>query len=307
MRKGYLSYGHHCRIFESYLARQLDIPPEWVVATDSCTAALAAAFWWRSAWSFPGIVFPGAPKLAMLIQAQACSDDGVVFRDVDPLGWPEFAADYSCDLWGRRSPFLGRVHDAAHRFAAPEHPELLHNGRMVCYSFGPQKEISCAGGGALLFRGMENKEIRHKLMAFLNYGYHPEKRGLIVDSPVAMRGLMQQDRAAYLRVEIKRQPTQRARRQKVLETYYNFLGDLLLTKPGECSGHLAVVKLNPEWVENCRRRMGARYEFSLHYPVHPSYNCPKAEELSKCLLTIPCHLHVTLHQAAKLATWILAQ
>jgi hypothetical protein len=294
-------------VLETYIARLLDIPPEWVLTTDSCTAALAAAFWYRRAWSFPGIVFPGAPKLASLIQATDCHDDGVTFRDVDRWGWPEFATDYSCDLWGNPSPFKGRVHDAAHRFAAPEHRDLLDAGRVVCYSFGPQKEVSCAGGGAFLFRGMEDKKIRHRIMAFLNYGYHPEKKGLIVDSPVAMRGLMQQDRASHLRVEIRRQTLQRARRQKVLETYENFLGELLLTKPGKASGHLAVVRLNPEWADLCRRRMSSRYELSLHYPVHPSYACPKAEELSRCLLTLPCHLRVTLHHAAKLATWILNQ
>lgn len=299
LRSGHLVYGTRCAKWERVLASQLDVPPEWVIATNSCTSALAAAFHLIQPKAQPVLTFPGARALGNLLLPD------LVLVDSNELGDPASPCDYQVDLWGRSTPITSetRIIDAAHRFLGSEHPARIYDGVAICYSHGPHKELPAPQGGALVWRGLE--DCREEALAFLNYGYAPGKYTPHVGD--AFKGLMDEPTAAWLIATIDRLLTLRARRQQVLQVYDNFLKQLLMTKPDTASGHLAVVQFPTiEWRRRVQRRLDhARIEYSLHYPVPKDVGCPTAFDLSQRILTLPCQTYLTPLRTSKIAQLLL--
>jgi dTDP-4-amino-4,6-dideoxygalactose transaminase len=291
------------------VANALGVPTSWVHLTNSCTSALAAAYALGpkpDLHAVPLLTYSATAASALLQRID------VQLMDVDDDGWPALgqrSPTVGVDLWGRAYPlaYTGRplILDAAHRFAGPEHKELVENGTLVCYSFGPQKECAVPQGGALVWREMEKQSVRDEVAAFLHYGQHervPTERG-------GLCGWMPEPTAALLvpQLAVRRREWCMKRRQEILETYENFLGKLLLTKPGEASGHVAVIALPDEGTTKCvqTQMRRAEIEVGVHYPIHPEYRSTNAYALSKRILTLPCHLAMNGKDAAKIARAVL--
>lgn len=288
------------------VAEQVGVPESWVMLTNSCTSALAAAY------NFCGRIAHSAPILtysATTAPARALGHD-VEEVDVDDEGWPESVRPTTAvDLWGRAYP-VGeddppRVLDAAHRYAGLEHAGLAKQGTFICYSFGPQKEVATPQGGALIWKGMENPEARASVEAFLMYG----QRGRVPTRRGGICGYMPETTSALLVPQIAGAHRTRMYkyRQQVLETYENFLGDLLLTKPRFASGHVAVVRMPDEGTaKSVRWKFDTlRIEHGHHYPVAPWHADTNAAALSKRIISLPCHHAMSPHDAARVAKVVL--
>lgn len=281
--------------FETAVARLLDIPPEWVVATDSCTTALAAA--------------------GRLVYLEVDNDN---YREVRvcPLTWPatyawaedrprspgitwvtwadwgEGPVDVGVELWGLpwENENTPKILDAAHRFGDPVHAEWLQLGAVeaVCYSFAPQKEVACWMGGALV--SPRAGEVRTWLRA--------GAEGRVYQGEGGVKGLLPDVAAAWLLQQVKHHERYKARRQVVLDEYERHLGKALLTRPGEASGHLCVVDAgSPEVRRLWRAALEKKpsIQWGHHYPLNEEQRraCPNAAALSDRILTLPCHVAMT--------------
>lgn len=261
------------------IAARMGVPPEWVILTDSCTSALACARYFLEARSCPALTY------------SASYGDDTNLIDVDEDGWPvQDLVSVGVDLWGRRFPGACSILDAAHNWNdAPYHGEHLTARRLtaVCYSFGPLKEVAWTRGGALVVS--PDSITTEAAEAYLNNGFTRDGRRLLKGG---IKGLMLAAEAGPISKQMQRHDDLYRRRQRVLSNYEEWLGSLLVTKPGECSGHLAVLRFSSPGhallVEQRLKKDGI--EVSRHYPVwDPADRLPGARDLSQRILSIPCH------------------
>lgn len=285
------------------VATAVGVPPSWVLMTNSCTSALTAAYYFNPniRVSVPLMTYSATAAPARLLGREVHS------VDVDDAGWSVEDTTVAVDLWGRAAPtgLQTRILDAAHRFAGEEHAALADRGVAICYSFGPQKEVSCPQGGALVWSAMEDAETREQVEAFINYG----QRGRVATGRGGICGWMPEPTAVLLGAHMAKQQRQKdySIRQSLLETYDSFLGTLLLTKPGEASGHVAVVLLPDEGSAKAVRATFKRLQIECghHYPIGTRYAGTNAYALSRRILTLPCHTHMVPKDAAKIARTVL--
>lgn len=255
--------------------------------TKSCTAALYAA-----ANVLPAFV-PSAPVLTFPGTHTALNPDDPRFVECGDDGWPLKPVSIGVDLWGR--DFLNvkdcRILDAAHNFLSPRHRLFLCElDRAVCYSFGPQKELSAPLGGAAVFG---SSFLAAKASRMLSAG--AENRGPVSDSDPTLRlraqkGLMPEPIAAFLLGQLECLQSRQRVRKDVLRYYSKTLNlrVKLYTTPNEASGHLCVVRV-PACAE-ARIRLAlrdARIETSKHYRV--SENFLLTYPATKGLISLPCH------------------
>jgi dTDP-4-amino-4,6-dideoxygalactose transaminase len=288
VRKGQWDPGRRVKTLERWIAKHIDVPPEWVLVTDSCTTALRVAgeFLWRR---------PEEIRVCPLTYAAtyAWADGRVQWVDgaVD--------ADVEVELWGNRAEFLTTtILDAAHRFGDPEHAVFLKEGRVqaVCYSFNCQKEVPCIRGGAVV-----SPHVRDEWRDFIRCG----TRNKVPVMSGGIKGGLPDPLAAWVIRSLRRLPLARKKRQVVLGVYEEYLGRWLLTKPGVASGHLAVLLLpdtgTRTLIRNSLGRLGI--ETSIHYPIPESAraSCPNAWDLSERVLSIPCHSEMEKRHAVKIA------
>ncbi|MCI0354813.1 MAG: DegT/DnrJ/EryC1/StrS family aminotransferase [Acidobacteria bacterium] len=280
--------GRAARNLERLIERKVGLPDRRVLVTINATAALRLACSHHFAEGYQPRVCP----LTWPATFAAC-EAGVQWVDCDEGGWPVAEVDIGVALWGR--PWPARlpapvIMDAAHRLFYPG-PE---GSEYAIFSFGPTKEAACPVGGALLMytdggQGLED------MLAYANCGA-VGRTALVRDNlqPVGgIKACLPAPFAAWIAAQIGRQPQLRAARQRVLQEYADCLGNLLITKPGEASGHLAVLRFASEGerlaVET--RLARNRVQTSLHYPAAVALRevCPGAWELSRRILSIPCH------------------
>jgi dTDP-4-amino-4,6-dideoxygalactose transaminase len=318
LKSGHWDYGSTAKKLEAAIAKRLDVPPEWVIATSSCTAALAAATFFLDedrALRVPHMTYMSsyawADNTEIILEDKGERDklSGSIRVDCTDVGWPLSPVDIGVDLWGRAYLFRDseelRILDAAHRFGAGEHSELAHRGTRVCYSFGPTKEYPSPGGGALVCNLLSDPETRERHEAWLRCGqshrgeYHPHMGGI--------KGLISEISAAVVRHQLSRSTFFNEARQRLLATYENFLGRLLVTKPGQASGHLAVLRFDDEgWCNLVKKRLTQNnIQWSIHYRIHEHWKETCAYELSRRILSIPCHTQMKPFHAARIARLIL--
>ena len=95
-----------------------------------------------------------------------------------------------------------------------------------------------------------------------------------------------------------------------LERYVEHLGDLVLTRPGEASGHLCVINCQTPVIRSLYESSLARNPFvqsSIHYPLPPSARrtCPVAADLSDRILSVPCHADMTYYDVRRVIMRLL--
>lgn len=297
VRRGRWDAGPRVRTLEARLARRLDVPPEWVLATSSCTTALAVA----GEFLLGGNCEQNSPvRVCPLTYAATylwAGPDNQEWVDCDEEGWPVAPVDVAVELWGRQTGAACTILDAAHRLLDPWHAEFLEQGGgAVCYSFNCQKEAPCLHGGAVV-----SPHVTEEWRAFL-------RCGVVGRTPVlstGVKGYLNDPLADWIWEGVKRQPRAYARRQKVLQTYADYLGAWLMTKPGEASGHLAVLRLaDPGHRRAVQSALDKhRVEHSIHYPI-PEWchdSCPGAVALADRIVSIPCHDQMHTRDAVRVA------
>lgn len=301
VRTGRWDAGPRVRTLEARLARELGVPPEWVLATSSCTAALTVAgeFLTRE---LPEVRV--CPLTYASTWQWALNAGPVRWVDCDEEGWPVGPVDVAVELWGRGAAIAGvntgqvAVLDAAHRLLDSNHTAYLRDGWVaaVCYSFNCQKEAPCLHGGAVV-----SPHVTDDWRAFIHCGT-VDRRPVLENG---IKGYLNDPLAEWIWHAVKRRSRAHARRQKVLSVYQEFLGSWLMTRPGEASGHLAVVRLadpgHRKLVQTALNKH--RVEHSVHYPI-PEWcheECPGAVALSERIVSIPCHDEMTERDAARAA------
>ena len=142
---------------------------------------------------------------------------------------------------------------------------------------------------------------------FLNNGI---LRG--VPSGPGRKGLIANAEAAFLVKQLKHAAEWRRLRQQVLTWYSLYFPQAspvatLMTRPGEASGHLCVLRFGTQGLRDLvRDRLGnAGVETSVHYPV-PEDAPEGCKKLSARILSVPCHPGMRRHDVHKVATRIIS-
>ncbi len=294
--------------FETELAAYLGVPAPWVLATNSCTAALSIAC--ECLDQGRGIEAPALTWPATYAHARERVLVDASQGDPPAPQWSEVPGRVrvAVALWGRRAPLPPRdrgpiIVDAAHAFGA--HLDDLRERRVdaVCYSFGPLKEVPCSRGGALvsphcadaMWRAAVDSGTRGR-HAIYGWGGNYE-----MGEPECVLGLKQLAHPAAWA----------AQRRGVLRAYaanwsergaaYN---GRLLTLPDEASGHLCVALANTaqvrlQWMSAL---LASRIQCGIHYELPlwlPATQFPVAWEWSQRILSLPLHLGVTEEDVAR--------
>lgn len=262
------------------VAHTLGVPPDWVLLTNSCTAALSVAgrFLLGEKPTFPAITWP----------ATWCWAKEPYLVDVDLLGWPRAPVDIAVALWGRLPPVLGPILDAAHAFGMGI--ETLRAGKLqaVCYSFGPTKEVPAVRGGCVVSPHIA-PHWRNHIRVGTAGRYSTDRHGTNHE--------MAEPLAALLTQQLRYRQVWQARRRQLLSLYQEALPCPLLTPP-ESSGHLCVVMApDEETREAWRARLhAAGIETGIHYHlplwIRP-IDYPGASTLTRQILTLPLHLQMS--------------
>jgi len=297
---------------ETKLAALASVDPECVVATDTCTNALAAAGHVVFNMYYAG---GGSLHVCPLTYAGTYSwaEHAKKWVDCDEEGWPLGRVDVAVELWGRSVPHLwggpsfgvAPIVDAAHRFRPEE--VLAHfeaGSKAVCWSFGPMKELPGVRGGAAVFASAVSAK---RARDFLNNGI---VEGCPRGAP-GRKGLMMNIDAVFLESQLRDAPRWQQLRQRVLEFYDRYFPTgsrvaTLMTRPGVASGHLCVLRF-----PNKERRDFVRHwlrnpaiDTSVHYPV-PDDAPPGAKELSGRILSLPCHPRMRFCDVRRICNFII--
>jgi dTDP-4-amino-4,6-dideoxygalactose transaminase len=292
------AYGPLAQRLERELAERLDIHPDQVIATMSCSAALhCAAQHTKGGVYVPALTYPGTYSGKEL-------SDGAHRIECDDWGNPQQSVHYWAivDLWGRSlaTRYSWTVLDAAHRVLDPEPIRRLATGengqyQAVCYSFAPQKELSSFCGGALIWHSQDTGHLR----VWLNNG--AKGRGPSGPYVGGIKGLMPDSAAALLFHQLEQHENSKIWRQLILEAYVRHLpggAHRLRTLPGDASGHLAVMLCDtPEQATQCKALLTENdIGWSVHYEI-PTWCDPN--NLSQRLLTLPCHTQMSQEDAKR--------
>lgn len=303
--RGRIDPGPIHRDFQQAIAARLGVPANWVLLTNSGTAALEVAGRVVRAWSvaFPAMSWPST---------WSWHADYRAWLDVTVGGtpvWPEHCGDalaaVPVALWGcqtaagyyrgARRWFMHLVLDAAHDCLNPEHGRMLHEDvlDLVCYSFGPVKQMTCGRGGAAV--GKKIGLYRHEAEAYIHSGTRGRH---FVQQTVGRNFRMTEPAAALGLAQLERLDAMDQTRRNILWDYQTALQERLITIPAFYSGHLAVIRL-PEgenrqvWATRLNER---GIETGWHYPIPdcvPTASAPNAHALSRRVLSIPCHAGMT--------------
>jgi dTDP-4-amino-4,6-dideoxygalactose transaminase len=292
---GHWAPGPRTKTVERIVARELGVDPSWVVATRSATVSLEAAY---------RFLLTDLEKIRVSPLTFASTYSGAInagipieWVDVDDDGWPVSAVDVGVDLHGRPHPRVSdvgaggpRLLDAAHRVLAPEHGDLVRDGAALVYSFDLRKEVPCLVGGALVHRDLANTYARQ----WLHFGLGAQR--VPIPDLGGTNGGLPDPIAAQAIEALKRRWRGQRKRTRVLEVYEQAFGKHLLTKPGEASGHIAVLRARSEGeARGIRNKLDYHHvEHSCHYQVPEEYGCPNASALAKRLITLPCNTYMTV-------------
>lgn len=302
-------HGNAIERFEARLAELADVDPACVVATDTCTNALAAAghvLFGRGPVFVHVCPLTYAGTYSWVTPDDREGEGGVSWVDCHENGLPVGPVDVSVELWGLSDVAGAPIVDAAHRFRPEEVQRHFRAGtKAVCWSFGPMKEVPGVRGGAVVFK--DEAAVGHA-RAFLNNGI---VKGCPRGAP-GRKGLMPNADAAFLETQLRAAPKWGERRQAVLSWYDRFFpagpGPVatLMTRPGAASGHLCVLRF-----ANRERRDAVRHDLertsidtSIHYPV-PDYAPEGTKALSDRILSVPCHPEMRFHDVNRISNLII--
>jgi dTDP-4-amino-4,6-dideoxygalactose transaminase len=204
------------------------------------------------------------------------------------------------------------IEDAAHAVFGKHRGRTLGlHGKIGCYSFYSNKNITCGEGGALV---SDDDELARKLRLLRSHGMTTptldRHRGIATSYDVVMPGYnmrLDEIRAALLRVQLQKLPGLLKRRRELFRLYADALAGTKLTLPfrsgrfeselDETAVHILPVLL-PEGSDRLAvmaRMKQAGIQTSIHYPpVHlfasyagASDRLPRTTALAARELTLP--------------------
>lgn len=336
MRAGWVGMGPETLAFEAELAEYLGAGQ--VVAVNSCTSALFLALLVTGIGPGDEVI---VPSLTWCSTANAALYLGAtpVFCDVDPdtccvtpeavlarltprtrAVVPVHYGGYAIDTAAlrRRLPAeVAVVEDAAHALGSiyPNGRPVGASGRLTCFSFYANKNLSTADGGAIALDDPELAE-RLRRLRMLGMESHAWSRYIDPKTPAAA-GIAELGykmnftdlQAAIGRVQLARQGEMSARRRALAQRYRERLPGLPFQQgafdPGHAR-HLLVAQFAPGSGRDRdalllalrARNIGA----SIHYPpLHhmPLYaaqgpaDLPVTDWLAKRIMTLPIGAHMT--------------
>lgn len=283
LKEGQIDPGPAHEEFACALAEWWGVPRSYVLLTNSCTQALGLArqlLRIKREMTAPALTWPGT----------YCQVGDVCLVDVDTEGVAR-AADICVNLYGRQSfRTAGSILDSAHSVSPRNVRHLtVQEGHVMCFSFGPTKEITTLRGGALVARNAQSMEFVLRCNTIARV---PQVGG-------GVNGTMTEVGAAMGLSQLKSFVKDEGTRLNVLAMYEEVLKDYehveLVTKAHSHSGHLAVVRFNSP---SQRRRAQVLFAAScvptsVHYPLRSSQSpdelWPNARAWSETVLTLPCH------------------
>lgn len=301
------------RKFEAAIAARMGVPPEWVVCTNSATAAICTAhrvLCGKRHVVAPVLTWPSTYSTCDSYDLVDVGPDGLIQEPADRNDRAYFYTMIPVDLWGKPAKWHGGgsglqdILDAAQNLFDPRHVSMLGCGqvRAVVYSFGPIKQISCVRGGCLVARLSATD--RANVLQFID-------SGTVGREGVESNGFnfeMGEFNAALGLSQLQRFDLCQEHRQLILAMYRGELQGMVIHGG---SGHLAVLEPATE-LQSYKIRAalyGARVHAGHHYPLPrhvPHGNYPIAASLSRRVLTLPCHCCMTLNDAEYVARVVRA-
>lgn len=292
--------------FEALIAQRLAVPPKYVIATGSATAALELAyrFFRRIAIRLPFFTWASTYSPLAPSYRRWYGTVPIVARNDFPSC--HFDPTVLVELWGRRllkiftpPPSSRIILDAAQNLFDPLHGAALRSPLdiTVIYSFGPIKQITCGRGGAIISKRFADPVIRQRALAYLDSGTIGRNRVLAVG-----RNLQISDPASSLGIaQLLRFDVMQDHRQRLLRIYREALRGLLVTTPDDYSGHIAVLHCDsPRQRDRIAEQLAdASYATGVHYRLIGQRIGREVEgfrddlNLSERVLTIPCHCRMT--------------
>ena len=286
------------RQFEAALASYLGVPADWVLCTNSCTAALHLFYLARRDanrnLTSPVLTWPGSWVYA---------GDDAAFLDVAEDGFVRDHYDNEdvqvlVDLWGRGMPARHlkphpgpRVLDAAHHFGSGIDGLKAGHWDAVAYSFGPVKELTVGRGGALVGALCERPEVREMANVGTSLRRPAHQCGGNFEMPELAAAMGPAQLALHRRLKPLRQILL-ARYGRRLPEGVEAMTDV------HASGHLMVIRARDAVQRlHLQNRLALEgIQSSIHYILPKWIDAaayPNASALSSTVLSLPCHTGLT--------------
>lgn len=287
----------HTNALLKALSQRLGVPMEWILLTNSCTAALATIYHFVAKDKIvecPVMTWPSsyacAPQYALLDTTEYTELPNRVRTVVDLWGMHNQLDVHQC---AKHGPV---VVDAAQNVLDPVHIEELRSGKAyaVAYSFGPVKQISANLGGAII-----SPHITEYWYAFANSGCI-ERHAIY---GCGFNFCMGEPNAALALSQLQQFDQMQTHRHAILRIYEDNVSGYVSARG---SGHLAVYTAKtPMRRDAIRVALHAEnISTGLHYgmPDHlPLTMFPDSEYTSRTILTLPCHCAMSLADAERIA------
>lgn len=310
---------------EATLAQYLDVPPSWVILTNSCTAAMEAAFALRPGAenlgpaSFPICTWPSTyswhdPTRRLFYdnvfgteQAIDRASSGSAFYLVNLHG-KQLPEAYFTELYAKS---CWTVLDAAHRFG--EGMALLQRGVLnaVCYSFDVRKEVPLIRGGALVAPLLH--AYRRRIEEMLDSGTYRRKLRTTWDRNrvVGRNHRMDACNAGMLEAQLRKACEWWSIRQDLLTAYeLELTPDVMMTLAKTHSGHMAVARLRTEWARShvvaALDSHCIAHSHHYHIPAALGYDFNRLVQEYLQWITLPCHVGMTVQDVERVCHVIKA-
>lgn len=332
LRSGWLSMGAVTERFEAAFAAYVGVPADHAVAVTNGTAALHLAAVALGLGPGDEVV---CPSLTFVASAAAMRQAGADVRLADSLSLDDFSLDpaelerlagprtravvllhyggYPADVEAiervTRERGLLVIEDAAHALGAALDGRACGTmGDAGCFSFFPNKNMTTAEGGMVVFRDVETaaraRLLRSHAMTTLTWDRHRGHAASYDVVDVGFNYRLDEIRAALGLVQLSRLDELNAARAEVAGWYRELLGpDARFALPsfggrGTSAHHLAAA-VAPSQEERERARETLRAEgiqTSVHYPAIHRFTryatgdrLPTAEAIADRALTLPLH------------------
>lgn len=285
LSKGNLDPGPIAEEFACALADFWAVPRSWVLLTNSCTTAITLAtklFDHEGPWRVQALTWPGS--YCAVPYTLVDTDTGGLGLVTSRKALP---GHIGVNLFGNRQ-YKAKcdIVDNAHCLS-PTAP--FTDGRAYCFSFGPTKEITTIRGGALVHP--RAVELEDRIM-YNTSGRMPLKGW-------GLNGTITEVGARLGLRQLERYKEDRRKRHDVLWMYRKLstLDMYMRLRPDRYSGHLAVFQFatheQRDRAQELYRRSGI--PTSIHYPLPDEWarDFPNAVDMSKRVLTVPCHAQLT--------------
>lgn len=211
---GWMGRGKQCEAFEKEFSDYISPKGKhyYCLFTNSCTSALKMAYRIAEELGTKKLFIPGNTYCATYAALTETNMDFSPYHLDESYNLPEMRVNLHFGSVKDETPCL--IEDSAHRIE-PNDPLV---GKIRCYSFHPNKNITALGGGMFV---CENKAIYEKALLWINDGLVRTKFGRFDYTVKAMAGGYEgfDTQAAVGRVQLKKLPEFNRKRNELVKRY----------------------------------------------------------------------------------------